>query len=334
VSETDAEHWLKHSLGLFRGRPPAATPSDGPDPYGNPEPEWLSIDWREHIRAVEVVGARVNYVEMGQGEPVILVHGLAGSWQNWLENIPHLARDHRVLALDLPGHGASPEPPWEIAIPAYGRFLHDFCERLGIGTCALIGNSMGGFISTEMAIREPGRVENLVLVAAAGVTYARMRREPAAVLGRLSRAAAPIAFRYQMEGIRRKRLRHLAFRGVFHDPRRLRPELLWESTVPALQCPGFYDAMLSLMGYDIRDRLVEIEVPTLIVWGRNDRITPALAAPIYKELIGENAQMVIFDRTGHVPMMERPVRFNRLMDEFLAEPASAPPGALDRAGRA
>ena len=78
-----------------------------------------------------------------------------------LENIPHFARDHRVVALDLPGFGASPMPPWEISIPAYGRFVRDFCERLGIDRCSLVGNSMGGFIATEVAITEPERVDDL-----------------------------------------------------------------------------------------------------------------------------------------------------------------------------
>ena len=176
---------------------------------------------------------------------------------------------------------------------------------------------MGGFVATEVAITEPSRVEHLVLVSSAGVTFSRARREPAAVLGRIG-AAAPLAFRYRMEGLRRPLLRHLAYRGMVHDPRSLRPELLWEITMPALKAPGFYESMTRLVGYDIRDRLVEIEEPTLIVWGRNDRVVPSPAAPIYKELIGDNARLEIFDRCGHLPMLERPVRFNRLMDEFLS----------------
>jgi pimeloyl-ACP methyl ester carboxylesterase len=301
------------------GQVPDPTPSDGPDPYGEPEPQWLTVNWRDHLQKAEVVGTTVNYVEMGSGEPVVMVHGLAGSWQTWLPNIVHLARRHRVIALDLPGFGESPKPPWKISIPAYGRFLHDFCERLGIGTCNLVGHSMGGFVGTELAITEPDRVDRLVLVSAAGVTYARMRREPAAVLGRLARAAGPIAFRYRMEGLKRPLLRHLAYRGVFHDPRALPKELLWEVTVPALRSPGFYDALTSLFGYDIRDRLAEIEVPTLVVWGRNDRVVPSGAATAYKRLIGDNARLEVFARCGHLPHVERPARFNRLMDRFLAE---------------
>ena len=297
---------------------PPPTPADGPDPYGNPDPGWLRVDWRRHRHEVDVVGARVNYVEMGEGPPAVLVHGLSGAWQNWLEQIPKFAQTHRVVAVDLPGFGASPMPPWEISIPAYGRFLRDFCERLGIERCSLIGNSMGGFIATEVAITDPDRVDELVLVSAAGITWARARREPAVMIGRIGRAAAPFALKMQMSGIRRRRLRHRAFRGIFFDPSSLRREILWENVVPALKSPGYFDAITTLVGYDIRHRLTEIEVPTLIVWGRNDRVVPVPAALSYRRRIGDNAELEIFDRCGHLPQLERPTRFNRLLERFMA----------------
>jgi pimeloyl-ACP methyl ester carboxylesterase len=296
---------------------PPATPADGPDPYGNPDPDWLRIDWRKHRRQVDVVGARVNYVEIGEGPPVLFVHGLSGAWQNWLENIQAFAEHHRVVAVDLPGFGSSPMPSWELTIPNYGRFLRDFCERVGIERCSVIGNSMGGFIATEVAISEPERVDELVLVSAAGITWARARREPAAMLGRVGMAAAPLALRIQTSGMRRPRLRKIAFHGVFFDPLGLRREMLWENFVPAMNSPGYLDAMTNLMGYDIRHRLEEIGVPTLIVWGRNDRVVPVPAALAYEKRIGDNAELAIFDRCGHVPQIERPVRFNRVVGDFL-----------------
>ena len=309
-----------YAVRLAAGRVelPPATPSDGPDPYGNPDPEWLRIDWRDHLRQIDVVGARVNYVQMGEGPPILFVHGLSGAWQNWLETLPHFARTHRVIALDLPGFGASPMPPWQISIPSYGRFVRDFCERVGVDRCSLVGNSMGGFIATEVAITDPERVDDLTLVSAAGVTWARARREPAAVVARMGRAATPVLLRFHMSGIRRQRLRKGYFQGVFFDPDSIRREMLWENVVPALSSPGYYDALTTLWGYDIRDRLEEIGVPTLIVWGRNDRVVPAPAAVSYKKRIGENAELVIFDRCGHVPQIERPVRFNRVLEGFLS----------------
>src|SRR3954447_16725940 len=99
---------------------PEAEAPAGSD-YGNPDPEWMRIDWREHLRRVKLPGSEVNYVEMGEGEPIVFVHGLSGCWQNWLENLPHFARGHRVIALDLPGFGGSPLPRRAVAICAPPR---------------------------------------------------------------------------------------------------------------------------------------------------------------------------------------------------------------------
>ena len=90
---------------------------------------------------------------------VVFVHGLSGSWQNWLENLPHFARRHRVIAPDLPGFGHSPMPSWKISIEGYGHLLHNLCEALGIGDCAVVGNSMGGFICAEAASAQPERFD-------------------------------------------------------------------------------------------------------------------------------------------------------------------------------
>jgi pimeloyl-ACP methyl ester carboxylesterase len=177
---------------------------------------------------------------------------------------------------------------------------------------------MGGFIASEVAITEPERVDDLTLVSAAGITWARARREPAEMLARVGRAAAPLALRFQMSGIRRAKFRRRAFGGVFYDPSALRRETLWENIFPALQSPGYFDAMRNLVGYDIRHRLEEIGVPTLIVWGRNDRVVPIPAAFSYEKRIGDNAELIVFDGCGHVPQIERPVRFNRVVEKFLA----------------
>ena len=310
-------------LATGRVQLPEPTPTDGPDPYGNPDPEWLKIDWRRHLRTVDVVGAEANYVEMGEGPPLVFVHGLSGAWQNWLEQIPRLSQKHRVIAMDLPGFGASPMPPWEIAIPAYGTFVRDFCEKLRRRSLRA-GRQLDGRLHRDRG-RDLGSRSHRQ-------ARARFRRRDhlgarAAGAGGGARADGPC---------RRRRMRSSsrwrgssapdcasgAFQGIFFDPNALRREVLWENIVPALQSPGYYDAMTTLVGYDIRDRLEEIEVPTLIVWGRNDRVVPIPAAFAYQERIGDNARLEIFDHCGHVPQMERPVRFNRLLEEFLGRAGS------------
>jgi pimeloyl-ACP methyl ester carboxylesterase len=287
--------------------------------YGNPDPhpEWMGIDWRRHLHRVELPGAEVNYVEIGEGEPILFVHGLAGCWRNWLENLPHFARDHRAIALDLPGFGDSPMPSWDISMAAYGRMLHDFCEKLGIERlAALVGNSMGGFISTEAAIEEPARFERLVLVSAAGISFAEAKGHRARAIARSIEAAAPFLTGNRRIWLTRPRGRQIAFARLLREPARMRPALLREQVRPALSSPGFADAMIAIAGYDTRERLPEIELPTLVVWGLNDRIVPVDAALGYNRLV-PNSRLEIFEHTGHLPMLERPARFNQLVDEFL-----------------
>jgi len=312
---------------------PDPTPADGPDPYGNPDPEWIRIDWRQHLHQAELdtsslephPGARadpriteVNYVEIGEGEPLVLVHGLGGCWQNWLENIPHFARSHRVIVPDLPGFGESPMPGWEITMEAYGRLLRLLFERLGTGPVTLVGNSMGGFISAEVTVSEPTAVKKLALVSAAGVSHSRAYRAPAETAGRMARAAAPLMLRHRERALRRPGLRHRIFRNLFYKPNQLRPELIWEITHYGLESAGLVAAIRALSGYDILHRLDDVEIPTLIVWGQNDYVVPPDDAFEYDRRIS-HAELVIFERCGHLPQAERPVRFNRLLDRFLAD---------------
>jgi pimeloyl-ACP methyl ester carboxylesterase len=311
------------------GPRPDATADSPPDPYGNPDPEWMGIDWRRHLGTVEVDGTPVNYVDLGPPEreqhplALVFVHGLGGCWQNWLEQLPLFSRRHRVIALDLPGFGHSPEPQWEISIPNYGRLLQGFCDALDVRDAALVGNSMGGFIATEAVITQPRRFEKLVLISAAGVSSARLRRAPTSVVARMLAAASPYLFRIQERSFHRPRAREAAFRNVFRRPLEIRPELLWEFFGGAMAADGFAEALVALAGYDFTDRLDDVEVPTLVVWGRNDNVVPPRDALEFGRLL-RNSRTVIYDECGHVPMAERPVRFNRELEAFLAEPESGP----------
>ena len=306
-----------------RIEPVEPTPADGPDPYGDPEPAWLEIDWREHRRTIDVAGTEINYAEIGEGEPIVFVHGLGGCWQNWLQNMPAMAdAGYRAIALDLPGFGASPMPPWEISIPAYGRLVQDFCEQLGVAACTLVGNSMGGFVATEVAVTNVPLVERLVLVSSAGISHAKMRREPVVAGARVAIAANPLLLRLDLPSMRRPRLRKAAMSGVMRHPDRLRPELLIEFIQPSFGSEGFLPAVAALTGYDLLDRLEVIHDPTLIVWGRDDLVVPASDAAGFAERI-TGSRLVVFEDCGHVPMAERPVRFNRLLEEFIATPLPA-----------
>jgi pimeloyl-ACP methyl ester carboxylesterase len=296
---------------------------DGVDGYGPAgRSSWLEVDWRAHQRWIILDGQPLNVIEIGEGPPLLFVHGLAGSWQNWLEQLAVFASGHRVIALDLPGFGYSPMPREAISISAYARVLDGLLGELGVSAAAVVGNSMGGFISAELAITAPQRVERLVLISAAGLsTYGNPRAlRSMPIFRRLQRTVTAYgAWTAAKSDIvaRRPRLRDATLGLVFAHPGRLPAPLAAEQLRGAGK-PGFVDALEANLNYDFRERLPEIACPTLIVWGDSDRIIPVRDADLYEQLIPDSRK-VIFKDTGHVTMMERPAAFNALLAEFLSE---------------
>jgi pimeloyl-ACP methyl ester carboxylesterase len=307
---------------------PPATPRrdrDADHGYGAAaKPSWRDIDWAGLLRQVEVDGTPVNYVDLGSGdrEPVVFVHGLGGQWQNWLENLPRVAQERRVLALDLPGFGLSPEPSERITISGYGRAVEGFCERLELGPVALVGNSMGGFVAAETVIQFPERVSRLVLVSAAGISSAATVRTPVLTAGRVATALATNTAARHRELAARPLSRHLSLAFVARHPRLIRADLAYEGFFKGAGKPGFDDALRACLEYDFRERLPEVGAPTLIVWGEDDAIIPVRDAEDFERLIGDSRKVVMRD-TGHVPMAERPEAFNELLLDFLAETGAA-----------
>jgi pimeloyl-ACP methyl ester carboxylesterase len=220
-------------------------------------------------------------------------------------------------------------PSWEISMANYGRLVHDLCERLGLDhVAALVGNSMGGFVSTEAVIEEPERFDRLVLISAAGISFAEWQSHHAQMAGRVIKAAGPLLTGDRRIWLTRPLGRKLAFGRIFRNPNKLRPELLAEQGNPGLRALGFGDALAAIWGYDTRERLPEIEIPTLVVWGLNDQIVPVEAALAYNRLI-PRSRLEIFERTGHLPMLERPQRFNPLVEDFIESSRPLEPAADD-----
>jgi pimeloyl-ACP methyl ester carboxylesterase len=327
-----------------RALSPGAAPTtpwryrDAGDDYGaTASPDWRETDWARELKTVEIDGTPINYVDVtargapggghpassGDREPVVLVHGLGGQWQNWLENIPRLAQERRVLALDLPGFGLTPEPvDGEISISGYGRCVDAFCEKLGLGQVAAVGNSMGGFIAAEVAIQFPERVSRLVLVSAAGISSADALQAPILTIGRLASAVTTNSAARHRRLAARPISRHAALALVARHPRLLKPDLAYEGFFKGAGKPGFDDALRACLEYDFRDRLPDVKVPTLIVWGEKDSIIPVRDANEFERLIPDSRKLVMKD-TGHIPMAERPQAFNDVLVEFLAESGAA-----------
>ncbi len=283
---------------------------------------WLDIDWREHQCWTIVDGQPINTVELGAGPPIVFVHGLSGSWPNWLLQLPEFAAEHRAIALDLPGFGYSPLPREPISISGYARLLDRFFDALSIDSAALVGNSMGGFISVELAHAFPQRVERLALVSPAGISSYHNPYATRALptLRRLERIAAGYTAWLASKSTaatRRPRLREATLSLVTRHPGRL-PAALAAEQLRGAGKAGFMPALEALTQYDFRERVPEVACPTLVVWGQDDRVISVRDADIYTELI-PGSRKVVYEDTGHLAMLERPAAFNALLKEFLEE---------------
>ena len=307
--------------GLIRPGPDE-TYADGDDAA------WMGIDWPAITFHREVLGRRMRYIDTGGGDKpaIVFVHGLGGLWQNWLLNIPPFMESHRVVAMDLPGFGGSEMPAESISIQGYARAVDALLDDIGVDAATIVGNSMGGFIGAELALSFATRVERLVLVSAAGLSIEYQRREPLLSIARLTAPLNTWVFSQRRDlFVRRPRLRRAALQSVVRYPEKLTAELTYEQLAGTGK-PGFVAALDALMSYSFRERLEQIEVPVLIVWGENDMLVPIGDAGRFERLIGENARKEIFEDTGHAPMLERPTRFNELLAGFLAEEAAPEAG--------
>jgi pimeloyl-ACP methyl ester carboxylesterase len=285
--------------------------------------DWRTIDWHEHQRWELVDGRPINTIALGSGEPaIVFVHGLSGCWPNWLEQLPVFAARHRVVALDLPGFGHSPGHAGEVSMPGYARILEDLIQHLGLGRVVLVGNSMGGLISAELAASFPESVERLVLVSPAGLaTYGN--RLASSSMPAMRRAQQLLALgaawtASHAEGLSsRPRSRELVLKGVVAHPNRL-PAPIAAEQLRGAGTDGFMSALEAILEYDLRPRLGLIRCPTLVVWGTKDRLITVRDGPRFAEAI-PGAQLKIYEDTGHMAMLERPQEFNELMRSFLSE---------------
>lgn len=298
------------------------------DGYGvTATPSWRGVDWPAHVHRMRIAGNDVAYADIGPAQPtdrkpVVFVHGLSGQWQNWIENIPRIAIDRRVVALDLPGFGISGPASGDVSIPGYGRLVEELCARLDLGPVALVGNSMGGFVSAEVAIQFPARVERLVLVSAAGISSVDEPEGVTMTAGRIGAAIMAAGVPYSRRIASRPLMRHATLGLVIRHPSLLAPDLAYEGLMRGSATDGFSAALRAVLNYDFRPRLPEIACPTLIVWGEEDAVIPVRDAQEFERLISDSRKVVMRD-TGHVAMIERPQAFNDLLVDFLGESGSA-----------
>lgn len=279
-------------------------------------------EYRHPAKEIEVLGVRICYVEkgplipLGPRKTMIFIHGLGGSLDNWDHNIPHFSGVYRTIALDLPGFGQSEKPIRSYSIKFFARTIREFMHQKGIRRAVLVGNSMGGHVCLTFALKFPQMVEKLVLVDPLGAW-----KEPGILT---TTFLALFGSAWWISRPRPRQIRWVIGR-IFYDTgngtaRRFEKKFiaLAQSREFPLHARAIYHTWVNVLHSSLRHRLSEVKVPTLIVWGREDRlVTPKLAPFMHRRIRG--SQLIVYDRCGHVPMMEKPRKFNRDVESFLRE---------------
>ncbi|HZN06533.1 MAG TPA: alpha/beta hydrolase [Pyrinomonadaceae bacterium] len=256
---------------------------------------------------IVVFGQKIHYVEAGSGPTVILLHGLGGSWQTWQFNIGPLAERFHVVVPDQFGFGKSDKPLVNYRIRTYVDFLDQFCKQLKIARASLVGNSMGGWVAAHFAAAFPDRVDKLVLVDAGG--YAPPKDFDTRVF-------------HELNPTTREGMKVLVAR-VFYNKAFLTDAAIDQFLATRLAAgDGFTVKSITesiIRGEDFLDGAVKtIKRPTLLVWGREDGLTPLSDAERFKKDIA-GSQLVVIDQCGHAPNLEKPGEFNAITLKFLTE---------------
>ncbi len=267
-------------------------------------------------RFCEVNGMKICYVDEGEGErTLLLIHGNSAGIHHWEPLMDRLSRRYRCIALDLPGWGDSDKPRIDYTIPFYGETVVQFLDKIGMGSVDVIANSMGGHVTMEIALRFPQRIHRLILV------------DPAGVWGRLGKWVALALSPFLHENIFQKlgpswQQYFIRNRIFFDSSSPLCSELVEKqmSLLRSKEYPAFAytltNSLQHLLKYGLKNEMSEILHPTLIIWGRQDRLIPWLFGWQASWRI-PNAQIKIFNRCGHVPMLEIPDRFANAVVSFL-----------------
>jgi pimeloyl-ACP methyl ester carboxylesterase len=268
-------------------------------------------------RFARVAGARVRFVDEGEGPAVVLIHGFASSLETWETVRPALRGRFRVLALDLKGFGWTDRPEGDYSVEAQAKLVLELMDRRGIRRAAVVGHSYGASVALAVALRAPERVSRLALYDA----WAYEEQLPA--FFHLSRAQglgeALFGLWYGERTDERITL-------AFHDPEFV-TEALVEDVDRALERPGTRAAALAAvrqMHYaHLERRYRTIRAPALLLWGREDRVTTLrVGERLARDL--PRSRLVVYPNCGHFPMIEAAAQSTDELVRFLEEERVAP----------
>lgn len=274
---------------------------------------------------VELDGHTTHYVEMGSGEPIILLHGFYFDSYMWQKNIDALAEHFHVYAMDLWGFGYSTREPMDYGYPLYARQLRLFMDEMDIPRASLVGQSMGGGTIIQFANRHPERVAKIILVDPAAMP----NRLP--IMGRISNLPVIGELMYRLNS---SFVRKMALKNTFlHRAENITDEY-FETVTRFHKIKGSSEVMLQVTRKQFFDTLQEElkalagkNLPILIVWGRQDFSIPLDRGESMHRIL-RGSRLEILDNAGHCPHDDQPERFNQLAIEFLSR-CVRPSGTAD-----
>lgn len=280
------------------------------------QPLWLDLLGAE-VRYYDVDGMRTRVIVAGAGDPVVLLHGMTGHAEVYARNIPGLSAKYRVYAVDMLGHGFSAKDAPDFSVAALADHLYRLLNVLGLTRVNLVGQSLGGWVATHLALHHPEVVNRLVLATTAGLE--------AALSGEARRANTDYLSNPSLEGVRRRLEWMLFDRDVI-------TEEMVELRYRLLQQPLAREALLRMISETparnascvlTKDRLAGLSTETLVLWTSNNPTTTWKFAQNLAETVLGNAAFYLMEKASHWPQYERPDEFNQAVDEFLATGVTA-----------
>lgn len=278
-------------------------------------------------RFAEVRGTRLRYLVGGEGDPLVLVHGLGGAAANWFALAPLLLSERRLLVPELPGHGGSRPLAAAPSLNAYADRIAVLQEREGFAPAPVVGHSLGGAIALRLAIRRPEAVSALVLAGAAGISSTSRRARYGLTITGLVKPARKIA-PHRARVARSALLKYAVFgRWGASDPPALPPELVEAFLSGPPRHTDTVSAARALVRDDPRPDLDRVRCPSLVLWGARDNQLPVEDAFDYARRL--HSPLRVIADCGHLLIGERPDACADAIERFLAGEPGVPP-RLDR----
>ena len=282
-------------------------------------PPYFEAFERLPIYTVPVQGHNLAYLDVGQGRPVILIHGFGGSMWQWEHQQRPLSAEFRLITPDLIGSGLSDKPDIEYRPDQMLDYFVGFMDALRIPQATLVGNSMGAGLAIGMALAHPDRVSQLVLID--GLPANVRERVTSPSIQRALDTPAPSWLASFGNWLFGGVMIESVLKEIVHDPALLTPAVI-ERSNRNRQRPGMIRPLMTvrdslpLWETGFARRLGEIAHPTLIVWGEEDRVFPLAVGEELQRTI-KGSSLVRIPNAGHIPQWERPDLANRAMIDFL-----------------